>query len=188
MLKKAKSLSLVENVVQQIEDAILAGDYRVGGKLPPTRQLQEILGVSLGTIREGLARLEQKGLVAVRKGTKGGFFINDVTTQPMTESLDLLMRHLKVTPRELFEFRATVEAGLIRLVVQRATDEQIENLLTYRTRLRACLDRGEKGWRELLKTERDLRKEFLALVDNRIYGAVLLPIHNNIFHYLLVYF
>ncbi|MCG6912197.1 MAG: GntR family transcriptional regulator [Deltaproteobacteria bacterium] len=183
MLKKAKSQSLVENVVQQIEDAILAGDYCVGDKLPATRQLQKILGASLGTIREGLARLEQKGLVEVRKGTKGGFFINDVATKPMTESLDLLMRHLKVTPRELFEFRATVEAGLIRLVVQRASDQQIEHLLTYRQKLEACLERGEQAWYALLATERALRKAFLPIVDNRIYGAVLLPIHNNIFQF-----
>ena len=96
-LHKAKSLSLVENVVRQVEDAIVAGEYSVGDKLPSTRELQRILGASLGTIREGLARLEQKGLLAVKKGTKGGFFVNDVTTQPMTESIDLLMRHLKVS-------------------------------------------------------------------------------------------
>ncbi len=182
-LQRATSLSLVENVVHQIEEAILTGEYRVGDKLPPTRQLQEILGASLGTIREGLARLEQKGLVAVKKGTKGGYFINDVTTQPMTESLELLMRHLKVTPRELFEFRATVEAGLIRLVVQRGSDEQVQDLMQYRQKLKACLERGKEGWYALLDAERDLRKAFLAIVDNRIYGAVLLPIHNNIFQF-----
>lgn len=183
MLKKVRSLSLVENVVHQVEDAILAGEYHVGDKLPSTRQLQEILGASLGTIREALARLEQKGLLAVRKGTKGGFFINDVTMQPMAESIDLLMRHLKVTPRELFEFRATVEAGLIRLVVKRASDQQIEHLLAYRSTLKACLNRGEAGWHALLETERNLRKDCLSIVDNRIYGAVLLPIHNNIFQF-----
>ncbi len=182
-LQKAQSLSLVKNVVDQIETAILAGEYNVGDKLPSTRQLQQILGASLGTIREGLARLEQKGLVAVKKGTKGGFFITDVTSQPMVESLDLIMRHLKVSPRELFEFRATVEAGLVRLVVQRVTATQIQNLMLYRQKLKACLNRGEQGWHELLETERNLRKAFLAIVDNRIYGAVLLPIHNNIFEF-----
>jgi len=182
-LQKAKSLSLVENVVHQIEEAILAGEYNVGDKPPSTRQLQEILGASLGTIREGLARLEQKGLLTVKKGTKGGFFISEVTIQPMAESLDLLMRHLKVKPRELCEFRATVEAGLIRLVVQRGTKEQVKSIMAYRKKLRACLNRGEEGWHALLETERDLRKEFLAIVDNRIYGAVLLPIHNNIFQF-----
>ena len=179
-LQKAKSLSLVENVVHQIEEAILAGEYKAGDKLPATRELQQILGASLGTIREGLARLEQKGLVAVKKGTKGGFFINEVTTQPMTASLELLMRHLKVTPHELFEFRATVEAGLIRLVIQRGTEKQVQDLMKYGQKLKSCLNRGEEGWYALLETERNLRREFLSIVNNRIYGAVLTPIHNNI--------
>ncbi len=180
-LQKAKSLSLVENVVHQIEEAILTGEYKVGDKLPSTRQLQDILGASLGTIREGLARLEQKGLIKVKKGTKGGFFINEMSIQPMTESLELLMRHLKFSPRELSEFRATVEAGLIRLVVKRATEKQVRGFLKYEKRLKACLNRGSEGWHELLETERNLRKEFLDVADNRVYGAVLLPIHNNIF-------
>lgn len=182
-LQKVKSLSLVEDIVRQIEEAILAGKYKPGDKLPSTRQLQEILGASLGTIREGLSRLEQKGLISVRKGATGGFFIQDVTTRPMTESLELLMRHLKFSPRDLSEFRATVEAGLVRLVVQRATDKQIQEFLKYKQKLEACLNRGQEGWYALLATERSLRKELLSVIDNPVYGAVLLPIHNNIFRF-----
>jgi DNA-binding FadR family transcriptional regulator len=180
-LQKVKSLSLVDNVVSQIEKAIISGEYKPGEKLPPTRQLQEIFGASLGTIREGLARLEQKRLIKVRKGTKGGFFIQEITTEPMTDSLELLMRHLKFSPRELSEFRATVEAGLIRLVVKRATEKQVQGFLEYEKKLKACLKRGIEGWHELLETERNLRMEFLAVIDNPVYGAVLLPIHKNIF-------
>lgn len=182
-LKKAKSLSLVEDVVRQIEEAILAGDYKPGDKLPSTRQLQEVLGASLGTIREGLARLEQRRLIKVKKGTKGGFFIQEITTEPMTDSLELLMRHQKYSPRELSEFRATVEAGLIRLVVKRATDKQVQDFLEYKRKLKACLNRGQEGWNELLETERNLRKEFLAVINNPVYGAVLMPIHDNILHF-----
>jgi DNA-binding FadR family transcriptional regulator len=180
ILQQAKSLSLVENVVGQIEDAILAGKYKSGDKLPSTRQLQQILGASLGTIREGLAILENKGLIEVRKGAKGGYFIREVNTGPMTESLELLMRHLKLSPRELAEFRSTVEAGVIRLVVKRATDEQIRNFLKFESKFKACLNRGSAGWHELLDAERSLRKEFMAVIDNRTYAAVLLPINNNI--------
>jgi len=182
-LQKAKSLSLVEDVVSQIEEAILAGKYIPGDKLPSTRQLQEILGTSLGTIREGLARLEQKRLIKARKGTKGGFFIQELSTEPMAESLELLMRHLKFSPRELSEFRATVEAGLIRLVVKRATEKQVLGFLEYEKKLKACLNRGIEGWHKLLETERNLRKEFLAVINNSVYGAVLLPIHDNIFRF-----
>lgn len=180
-LQKAKSLSLVEDVVSQIEEAILSGKYKPGDKLPSTRQMQEILGASLGTIREGLARLEQKRLIKVKKGTKGGFFIQELTTDPVTDSLELLMRHLKFSPQDLSEFRATVEAGLIRLVVKRATETQVQGFLKYEDKLETCLNRGTEGWQELLEIERNLRMEFLAVINNPVYGTVLLPIHKNIF-------
>jgi DNA-binding FadR family transcriptional regulator len=180
MLKKANSLSLVHDVVHQIEEAILAGQYNPGDKLPSTRQLADIFEASLGTVREGLAILEQKGLVQVKKGAWGGFFIKEMGTQPMTESLEALMRHTKLSPRELFEFRATVEAGLVRLVVQRASDAQIQGFLEYGYQFKQCLHRGEAGWHELIEKEMSLRKEFMAAIDNRTYAAVLLPIHTNI--------
>jgi DNA-binding FadR family transcriptional regulator len=180
ILRQAQSLSLVENVVRQIEDAIIAGQYKKGDKLPATRQLQQILGASLGTIREGLAILENKGLIEVRKGAKGGYFIREVNTEPMTESLELLMRHLKLSPRELAEFRSTIEAGVIRLVVKRATDEQIRNFLKFEAKFEACLNGGRAGWHDLLDAERSLRQEFMAVIDNRTYAAVLQPINSNI--------
>lgn len=183
ILKKAKSSSLVQDVVHQIEGAILAGQYNPGDKLPSTRRLAEIFEASLGTVREGLAILEQKGLIEVKKGAWGGFFIREMSTQPMTESLETLMRHTKLSPRELFEFRATVEAGLVRLVVKRATDVQIQRFLEYGYQFKKCLHRGEAGWHELIEKERSLRQQFMEVVDNRTYAAVLLPIHTNIIRF-----
>lgn len=184
-LQKAKNFSLVEDVTRQIEEAILDGEYRPGDKLPSTRKLQEVFGASLGTIRESLAILEQKGLLYVRKGSKGGFFIREITTKPMANSIEMLMRHLVLSPRELYEFRATVEAGLIRLVVQRASDEQIQHFDKYLDKFNACLNKGHAGWMKFIEIEQDLRREFLHIIKNRTYEVVLLPIIDNLDKYAL---
>jgi GntR family transcriptional repressor for pyruvate dehydrogenase complex len=183
MLTKAKNISLVEDVTRQIESAILEGEYRPGDKLPSTRQLQEILGASLGTIREGLAILEQKGLLEVRKGVKGGFFIREMTMAPITESLETILNHHAIKPRELYEFRTNIEAGLIRLVVQRANGEQMDSLLKFKDKFEACLDRGQDGWLEFIDLEIQFRKECLNLVGNDLYEAVLMPINNSLSDY-----
>jgi len=112
ILRKARNRSLVQDVSQQIETAIISGEYRPGDRLPSTRELQEILGASLGTIRESLAILEQKGFLEVRKGSKGGFFVCETSTKPMISSLETLMQRMVFTTRELYEFRIPVEAGL----------------------------------------------------------------------------
>ena len=182
-LKKARTLSLVEDVVQQIEGAILDGEYVPGDKLPSTRELMDIFGASLGTVRESLAIIEQKGLLEVRKGAKGGFFIQDISTRPMSESLEILMRHGSLSPRELYEFRATVEAGVLRLVVKRATNADIERFFVYLDKFAACLNKGESGWWQLCEIEQELRKDFLNVIKNRTYEAVLTPIISNILKY-----
>lgn len=41
-LKKANHISLVENVTQQIEEAIVDGEYKTGDKLPSTGELQTL--------------------------------------------------------------------------------------------------------------------------------------------------
>jgi len=184
-LEKAKNFSLVADVTRQIEEAILDGEYKSGDKLPSTRKLQEVFGASLGTIRESLAILEQKGLLYVRKGSKGGFFIREITTKSMANSIEMLMRHMVLSPRELYEFRATVEAGLIRLVVQKASDEQIHHFWEYLDKFNACLNQGHVGWMKFIEIEQDLRREFLHVIKNRTYEVVLIPIISNLDKYAL---
>ncbi len=183
MLKKAKNRSLVEDVTRQIEGAILAGEYTPGDKLPAMRELQEILGASIGTIRESLAILVQKGLIEVRKGVKGGFFIRKMTAKPMAETLEMLMRYQALTPQELYEFRANVEGGLIRLVVRKADAGQLQHLTGYLVEFEACLDQGKPGWKKFIDLERQFRTECVELVGNRTYKVVLTPIINNLGQY-----
>ena len=183
MLKKIRNSSLVDDVVNQIEDSILSGELSPGDKLPPTRNLQTILGASLGSIREALAILEQKGLIKIKKGAKGGIFIKEASTDSMAESLDLLIRQMKISPRELAEFRQNAEAGLIRLVIERITDAQVAELNEYLSRFQKCLGRGCLGWKEFLTIEAECRRKMIGLAQNKVYEAVLLPIHNNIFGY-----
>jgi GntR family transcriptional repressor for pyruvate dehydrogenase complex len=64
------------SVTQQIEELILQGVLRPGDRLPAERELSETLDVSRPTLREALADLEQRGLIATRPG--GGTFVAEV--------------------------------------------------------------------------------------------------------------
>ncbi len=183
MLKKAENKSIVADVVKQIEEAILARDFKPGDKLPSSRELQTIFGASLGTIREAVVILEQKGLIEVKKGAKGGIFVREASTEPVSESLALLIRQLKISPRELAEFRQTVEGGVIRLAIERATEADIRSLNKFRLEFQNCLNRGAEGWKAFLAAEVRLRKMIISIANNRTFEAVLHPIHDNIFAY-----
>nr|MBA3328108.1 FadR family transcriptional regulator [Solirubrobacterales bacterium] len=57
-----------DRVFAGLLEAVLAGRYEPGEKLPTQRALAADLGVTMGSLREALKRLEQMGLVDVRHG------------------------------------------------------------------------------------------------------------------------
>jgi len=183
MLKKVQKTSLVQDIVDQIEEAIVGGTYNPGDKLPSIPNLQEMVGASQGTLREALRVLEQKGLIEIKLGVKGGAYIRESSTDTVTESLALLIRQRKVSMKDLAEFRQVAEAGLIRLVCERVNADDIEKLKQLLMKFQPFVKKGARGWKAFLDNEVDLRKELIRIARNRMYEAVLGPIHENIFAY-----
>lgn len=64
--------NLYETVKNKICDEIFAGRYEDGDKIPPERELEELLGVSRVTVRKSLEILEEDGLIVreVGRGTR----------------------------------------------------------------------------------------------------------------------
>src|SRR5947209_14814453 len=57
-----------DQVFRSLLEALLAGRYEAGEKLPTQRALAADLGVTMGSLREALKRLEQMGLIEARQG------------------------------------------------------------------------------------------------------------------------
>ena len=66
---------LYQKIGQQLIEQIASGEFKVGDRLPPERDIAEQLQVSRSVIREALIMLELKELVEVKKGS-GVYVIN----------------------------------------------------------------------------------------------------------------
>jgi GntR family transcriptional regulator len=66
----AEKGTLYRRVAADLREAIAAGDYGSGGKLPAESTLAQRYGVSRGTIRQALGALRADGLVTSRRGTR----------------------------------------------------------------------------------------------------------------------
>ena len=61
-------------VERRIEDLLLQGRYKAGDRIPPEAELVGTLGVSRVTVRAGLARLVERGVLERRRGS-GTFLV-----------------------------------------------------------------------------------------------------------------
>ncbi len=57
-----------------MEDLLLQGRYKAGDRIPPEAELVEVLGVSRVTVRTGISRLVERGLLERRRGS-GTFLV-----------------------------------------------------------------------------------------------------------------
>ena len=182
-LKKAEKKSLVQSIVSQIEEAIVDRKYKAGDKLPSLSRLQEILGASQGTLREAFRILAQKGLIEVKLGSKGGAYVKESNSEPVAEGLGLLIRQGKISYEDLAEFRKVVEAGLMRLVIEKATENDVRQLKGLLSKMEPHSEKGAQGWSDFLSIEVQIRKQLVRISENSMYEAVLIPIHENIITY-----
>src|ERR687894_1432828 len=69
-----KDVPLYVQVERRIEDLLLQGRYKAGDRIPPEAELVGTLGVSRTTVRAGLTRLVERGLLERRRGS-GTFLV-----------------------------------------------------------------------------------------------------------------
>jgi GntR family transcriptional regulator, transcriptional repressor for pyruvate dehydrogenase complex len=118
-----------EMIVDQIRLLIRDGQLKPGDRLPAERELGERFGVSRVTVREALRGLEANGMVMIKVGARGGAFVTAPTSAQVGEGIIDLLSLSDVTDAEVTEARQVFELGIIPLVCERATEEDIVDLL-----------------------------------------------------------
>ena len=181
MFKKAKQTRVFQDVVEQIQDAILNGQLPPGAKLPAERELKDMFNTSRGTLREALRVLEQKGLIEIKLGVAGGAIVKQIDAEPIVESLALLIRSGEISLDHLAEFRIKIEGSLVELAASRATTENICNLETLYQQAKAFYEKDD--WENFLKTDEKLHTYIGIMTRNPVFQFVQKSIHDNIHRY-----
>jgi GntR family transcriptional regulator, transcriptional repressor for pyruvate dehydrogenase complex len=119
---------LSDQVVEQIQAAIFARQWKPGDKLPPEKELAEQFGTSRATIREAIRVLELAGLLRTRPGFNGGPFVVEPTYQLIGNNLRSLLHMNKFDLSELFDVRLVIEPRVAELAAVHATDEDLQAL------------------------------------------------------------
>ena len=127
MYRAVKTSRLYEQIVQQVEDAILKGQLKPGDQLPAERDLAHSFGVSRTAVREAVKTLREKGLVEAYSGR--GTFVTNGTSHSIRQSLDLMVR---INPLEgsanLAELRLVLEPEIAALAAARIEEQLLSTM------------------------------------------------------------
>lgn len=131
---------LYQKIGAELMDKIASGEYQVGNKMPPERDIAEQLNVSRSVVREALIMLEIKNLVEVKKGS-GVYVIRtpleiqhedqQLTDEEGTTPNEAL--NDDVGPFEMLQARQLLESHVAEFAATQVTKSDI-------SRLRQALD------------------------------------------------
>ena len=140
MYQPIQSERLYEQIVDQIERRIAAGDLKVGDQLPAERELAEQFVVSRTAVREAIKALREKGLVEIRLGR--GTFVASGTTGVVRHSLGLLLKNENGFAN-LVEVREILEPEIAALAATRVLDEHINAMAEAVDVMETALDNAD---------------------------------------------
>ena len=142
----AASDSIVEKVYLRIRDMAIDFELKPGERLNEVALSKE-LGVSRTPLREALNRLSIEGLLRFLPGK--GFFCRDLDVQEIFA---------------LYELRKSLEVSALRLAIQRATDNDIRDALSFLDSTGP--EAGERSVAEMVALDEAFHERIMAMAGN----------------------
>lgn len=177
-LKKISPTYAYQAVSNQLEEAIVSGKIKPGDKLPSERDLIDHLSTSRRTLREAFRILEQKGLIEIKIGSKGGTYVADHVGERLVETLSLFVRRQEIPEKDLAEFRALTESAVVKLVAERASEEQFDMIGSYVSQIEELLHSKSIDKKIFVDKELELHAYLAKICGNSMYVPVLHTIND----------
>jgi len=142
---------LNDYVYQVLKDDIMGRKLAPGERLH-LQQLAERLEVSLTPVKDALNQLAANGLVEIKP--RRGFYVIDPSPQEVAES---------------FEMRCAIESYAVQLVLERATDDELQKIVEIFEQLEELAQGSDRSamYRQYVELDRDMHRRIIELSGNR---------------------
>jgi DNA-binding FadR family transcriptional regulator len=177
-LRAARRTGLIDQVIEQLREQIVAGVWPIGGRIPTEAELAQLTGTSRNTVREAVQSLVHAGLLERRQGS--GTYVLAASELAGAVSRRVAGAH----QHHVLEVRRALEVGAARLAAQRRTPADVERLRNLLAARNSAAERGELA--EVAAMDVALHRAIGQAAHNPVltdlYEHFLDAVHENILH------
>lgn len=175
--RKIQTERIATTISHQVEELILQGVLRPGERLPAEREMAEQMDVSRPTLREALADLEARGLIATRPG--GGTFIADILGSAFSPPLIELFATHDTALFDYLAFRRDLEGLAAERAAEHATGADLEIIDSVFQRMEAAAEKRKPD------EEAAIDAEFHMAIVEATHNVVMLHMMRSIYDLLV---
>ena len=163
---KVSGSMATDKVTNYIRDCIMAGKWQSGDKLPTEQEFCTQVGVSRSCVREAMKVLEASHIVEIRRGD--GTYISDPDQISFMGPLLFKIILKKNTLQELYDFRESIEMGVMRLAICNANADDFANLESCNQKMQDFIDQRKSDSWELHQLDLMFHKHLAEATHNTI--------------------
>lgn len=157
--------SVTSSIINRLTDLLISGELKPGDKLPSEMELAQQLGVGRNSVREAIKMLSYLGVIEIRRGI-GTFVANSMPTSVVNPLILGLVFEQK-TSREIIELRLLIETAVGEMVIQKASDDDINKLKAANGRLKRAAATEGSSSQQLRDIDVSFHETLLELTDNK---------------------
>jgi GntR family transcriptional regulator, transcriptional repressor for pyruvate dehydrogenase complex len=152
---------LAIKVVREVISLISTGIYAHGKKLPAERKLCEKLGVSRGTLRQGLADLESLGVIKIM--SRSGAYVKKYSNKQLPQKI-LPPNFKEVNLADIINARKIIELPALEIACKNATKADINALKVLVDKMERTIDDLPK----FLQSDAEFHQAIVAMSKNLV--------------------
>ncbi len=164
-LLELRRQNLNEQIAEVIQEMITTQQIQVGEKLPPERELSQLLDVNRSTIREAIGLLQERGLVQMKAGS--GTYVIHMPPDAVGQAIKRFFVSRNCSQTDFMAVRLVLEPEITALAASKATPEDLSTL-------GEALGRMETAW----PSQDD---ETYSSADVDFHFALAVASHNDLF-------
>lgn len=163
--------SLVNEIIMQLSQAILEGEFKPGDKLLSEAQLCEQLGVGRNSLREAIKMLNAMGVLETKRG-QGTFLAKEISHDVFNPLIFKLILEPK-SAKDIYELRVLLESIVVLMAIRKATTEDMIEVKTIVLKTRELLENGHNDIDVFVKLDMQFHLTIAKATHNHLIETIL---------------
>ena len=164
-LKRIKSESVVQQIIDSLVEAMIRKELKPGDQIPTEMELAERLGVGRNSVREAIKILVYFGVLEIRRAE--GTYVCEGFTDTMIDPIIYGIILDKAGSYEyLMELREIMEAGVMKLAMENAKEEEFRSLRIQLDRMRREIEIGPENVDRVFQEDNEFHSIITSMGHN----------------------
>ncbi|SDK94232.1 transcriptional regulator, GntR family [Glycomyces sambucus] len=165
-------MSRTDDVVNGIKRMILDGELTPGERLPVEKDLAAMLGVSRGSLREGVRALSVLGVLHTRRGD--GTYVTPLDLSLLLAPVGFVVElQVEGQTRQVHTVRRLLECEAARLAAQSITDEALDEAEALLDEARSILDSEPERHERIIEIDIAFHRIIATHSDNQVLAGMI---------------